>query len=557
MGTSRRQRRSSGLRLSVGALVLALLAAACAGGDGEGGGDGEATDTSGGGTETTAAGEPVRGGTLTYGLEAESSQGYSMPTANCATSCYLVAYAIFDPLTYPDENGEIKPFLAESIEPNADHTEYTIKARPGISFHNGEPFNADAIKANLDAHKASGLTGPALAPMQSVAKVDDMTVRVTMSAPWPAFPAYMSAQTGLQNAPAQLADKTNGPRNPIGTGPFKFREWVVDDHLTVVRNENYWREGLPYLDEIVYRPIPDIQARRAALESGDVDVMHTSNGDEIGKLRDVDGVELVESDDFGDIGYIMLNVEKPPLNDVRVRRALALATNQDEVNQLRNGGVTAVADGPFPEGSLGYLEDTGYPDFDLEEATRLVREYEAENGPIRFEFGTTTDPFNLGTNQLVQQQWAKAGIETDLVQVEQQKYIGQALVGAFDAYAWRSHAGVDPDQQFIWWHSALASPQGQLALNFGRIKDPEIDQALVTIRTNPDEAARKEAAEAVNREFGKDVYNVWLWHTVWGMAHTPEVKNLTDLELPDGGGKVSPAIAGRHFLSQAYVDPDS
>jgi peptide/nickel transport system substrate-binding protein len=139
--------------------------------------------------------------------------------------------------------------------------------------------------------------------------------------------------------------------------------------------------------------------------------------------------------------------------------------------------------------------------------------------------------------------------------IEQGQYIGLALAGTFQAQGWRNHGGVDPTEQWFWWSSATASPidpeAGELALNFGRFQDPEIDAALGTILTNPDPAARQAAAEEVNRQFGQHVYNFWYYWTLWGVIANTNVQNITDLELPTGGTSF-PIIAGKHHMAQIW-----
>lgn len=546
--------RPLGWRLLLLLALFSLIAGACAGGDATN--EASNTEGTGGGgqTGTTAAGTPKPGGKLVYGLESESAQGFFMPAATCAVSCLQISQSIYDPLTYADADGKIKPYLAESVTPSPDYKTWTIKARPGIKFHNGEPFNAAAIKQNLDAQKKGSVTALALIPYASSEVVDDSTVKVNMSIPWVAFDSVLAGQVGYQMAPAMINAPDNGKTKPIGTGPFVFKEWVVDSRFNATKNPSYWQQGLPYLDEVEFRPIPEVTARRSALESGDIQMMHTDNGEEVDRLRKNTSIEMQESTTFSEVRYVMFNTTAAPLDDPRVRRALALATDRAEFNKLRFKDISPVADGPFPEGSLGHLPETGFPEFNLDEAKALVQQVEAEKGPIRFTVGTTSDPANLASMQLVQQQWAKAGIEVNVTQTEQQKFIVDALQGKFQANYWRNHAGVDPDQQFYWWHSALAPAAPAIAINFGRIRDPEIDQSLVTVRTNPDPATRKTAAETINREFAKEVYNLWLGVTLWAIPHRPEVKNATGTALPGETGKSVPIFAGRHFLTSAYLD---
>ena len=138
--------------------------------------------------------------------------------------------------------------------------------------------------------------------------------------------------------------------------------------------------------------------------------------------------------------------------------------------------------------------------------------------------------------------------------IEQGQYIGLALNGSFNVQQWRSHSGLDPDQQRLWWQKASVSPIGKLALNFGRFQDDVIDQALQVIKSNPDPAARKTAAETINKRFAEQVYNWWWSWTLWGVATQPYVNGIERNILPDGTKGIGLAFAGRHQLNEVWCD---
>ncbi len=233
------------------------------------------------------------------------------------------------------------------------------------------------------------------------------------------------------------------------------------------------------------------QTRFNSLVSGETNIMHTSNGDTTNRLATEVENGTIEVDQITnnlETGYVLLNVgdDSLPTSDVRVRQALAYGFDYETRLQARSGGVPEIANGPFPPGTPGYLEDTGFPTYDPDKARELVDEYEAENGPIEIAYKTTTDEFNLVTAQLYQQFWEDIGIDVTLDQIQQGSFIGLALTGDFEAFGWRNHAGFDPDQQNIWWNSENGNPPPDFGLNFGRIRDDVIDENLDIIRTNPD-----------------------------------------------------------------------
>jgi peptide/nickel transport system substrate-binding protein len=287
------------------------------------------------------------------------------------------------------------------------------------------------------------------------------------------------------------------------------------------------------------RFIPDGAARSQALLAGDIDMIQTANGVEIDDLEGEDGVVVTILDNAFEIetGYVLLNHTaevggaRNPVSDVRVRQALAMATNNEVLSEARTASRFPVANGPFPPGVIGNLEDSGYPEYDPDGARALLTEVEAEfGGPVTIAYKTTNDPFNLTSAELLQQMWEDVGFRVTIDQIPQGEFINEALAGNFQAFGWRNHSGVDPDQQFVWWSSTTT--QG-IALNFGRIISEEVDGFLDAIRTSTDEAERQAAAEDLNRSFAENVDNLWNYWVFWGLAHSDTVFNTAGQSIPD------------------------
>jgi peptide/nickel transport system substrate-binding protein len=289
----------------------AVIAVSC----GSSGGDDASPTTAGAGGATTAAGGATtvpagvstlapttsdgdikRGGKLTYAVEAETATGFSPLYSQFAISGEAIARAIYDPVTAIGEDGKVHGVLAESFTSNADATQWVVKMRSGITFHDGTPLQAEALRAFIEAGRCSALVATAYGefggcpksfdaskpedpktnrkPVSTVYKAvtvdpaDPMKLTIDLLSPF-AVLDYVAAGWWLVS-PKQVDDATNSPKNPIGTGPFKFKEWLINDSLTVVKNPDYWidapdGEPYPYLDEIVFKPIDDIAARESCL----------------------------------------------------------------------------------------------------------------------------------------------------------------------------------------------------------------------------------------------------------------------------------------------------
>ena len=547
-------------------------------------------------------GEPVKGGDLVFGIEADSANPWAPYRTSCATACYVMITSVSDALFTATDDGAVAPMLVESYEPNADATEWTLKIRDGIKFHDGTPLDGAAVEFNMESCQYSSLTGAAYLWIEDISSTGQ-TVTIKTKAPYAAMPrqfterqcAYMFSPTWLKSLEdiPQRNDKlpiydaalaatpaTGDPSKPIGLGAYKFDSYSPGNgnSFKLSRNEDYWRgptgitgEQLPYLDSVEGVVAVDIDGRSNGLRSGQFDIIHTSNGDSIKQFEEDDAFETIATSLFGDTGYIMLNAAegpetdpqglnaKSPLLNVHCRTALAAATDVDRYIEERDAGLTLKADGPFGPGVLGYMEDSGYPTYDPERAKTEFAQCLAELGTdrIEFTFNTTNDPFNVESNTLIISMWQEVlgdAVQAKITPIEQGQYIGLALTGTFQAFGWRNHGGIDPATQAYWWQSTSSAPIGSLALNFGRFKDPDMDAALDAVKQETDPATRKAAAEEVNKLFGEKVYNLWLSWALWGIIEHPYVNGLESNVLPDGGNGVGLAFSGRHQMNQIWCD---
>ena len=494
---------------------------------------------------------PVYGGTLTFGVEAETPDGWNPATTQCAVSCHAVMRAVFDPLVVEDETGAPQPYLLESFEANDDFTVWTLRMRPGIRFHDGTPAGADSLAVHVQNLKAGALTGQLLRRIESWEVVDDLTLKVYSNAPFAGLVSGLTGQFGYLPAPSQYADP-DGAANPVGTGPFVFESWIPDQELVVERNADYWRadaEGnaLPYLDRIVFRPIIEPDARKLAMQTGDIDVTHSDIGLEFDEYRE--NFKTVEERSYLQTFYLLMNNARPPFNDIRARQALAHCTDHETYNLLRTGGNFDIANGPFGPNTPGYLADTGFPAYDLEAGRAL---WSQVDDPGTITLGTSNDAYYRTGAELLAQMWDACGIDVEIQQVDQGALILNAVMGNFQVFQWRNHSGVSLENERVWWHSEYASG---LAINFGRIVNPQLDAALDGATRTDDPAALAQFAEEVNRIFAADVHNVWLHWVRWLIPHREEVQNLGWITLPSPAGReVLNILTGKTFLTETWIE---
>ena len=277
------------------------------------------------------------------------------------------------------------------------------------------------------------------------------------------------------------------------------------------------------------------------LAGGQLDAMHTSGAAEMVALRSLakkGEVTEHESAKGSEVTYLMLNVSKPPFDDPLARQIVAYGRNTAQINQIRNRSLFPLALGPFASGSVGHLDDPGFPKPNLKKARALEKQYEAKHGaPLTFEYLTQPDPETVAIAELIQAQGARYGVKISIRTEAQSAAINDALAGNFQGLGWRNHAGGDPDAQYVWWHSG--SP-----VNFNRFSDPEIDRLLDAGRVETDPAKREKIYEDLNRRFATQLYNLWSWNPTWTIAGRTGVNGLLGPPLPDGNGKPFPVFGG-------------
>lgn len=505
-------------------LALVLVLGACS------------TKTNSSGGADTNAGPPKAGGTLNVGLGAETD-GWNPTNSQWAAQAYWVASTIFEPLMAMGTDQKPHPYLAESMDHNADFTQWTIKLRQGIKFQNGEPLNADAVVLQLTKDKASLIVGQAFNPVSDIKKVDDSTVQVDMSRPWAELPSILATQAGYMAAPAQLnATGAALTDHPIGTGPYTFKEWARSDHLTVVKNPSYWRKDVAYPAQINFKVITDPQATLNSLQSGQIDVEFDGTVGNIVQAQNNGSLKVVEKNLDPPV-MIMLNMATAPTDDLRVRQAMMYATDSQEIIDRVDQGRGKQADGPYLPGSPWYAP-SGYPlKPDVQKAKDLLAQYKKDKGitgNVKVTLGCTPTTTNDQAMTLIKAQWEKVGFEVTRKSLEQATYINDALLGNYQANCWTYLGSQDPDVDNIWMQSKNANPPGQLALNFPRLKDPKVDQAYLDAEKTDDQKARAEQYAIVWKQLTQDVPYVWLTHTYGAFIYRSNVHWVTDAKLPDG-----------------------
>jgi peptide/nickel transport system substrate-binding protein len=530
--------------------TFALVAAACGGSSGK---SGTSSSTAAGG-----GGKPVSGGTLTYGLEGKTTD-FCIPSAQLAISGIMVVTAVYDTLMVPTTDPQVfAPYLAKSVEHNADYTQFTIGLRSGVTFQNGEPLNAAAVKQNIDAWRKGTLLQFVYTDIADVTTPDDLTVVVTMKKPWVAFPGYLwtTGRTGIA-APAQLNAGPACKTTMIGTGPFQVTNFDPSTgDVTTKKNPNYWRKGFPYLDGLNFKIQESGDQRVNGLQGGQFDIIHDDNGVNYDTVKGFGSSIATQLEPPGrrEIGQALLNVTRPPLNDLNVRKAIAMGTDRNALNQIANKGSFDLADQIFDKDIMGYVKNPGFPKYNPTEAKKLVNAYkQANNGKApTFALQSTFDEQTKALAQETKRQMAQIGINVTLpAPVDQATIINQAIGSQVDSFLWRNYPGSDPDGSYVWFY-------GGSPVNFNHVNDPVVNSALDKGRAEPNPATRKTYYETFNKQLSSQVYNIWTWYENWYIAEKSNIQGILGPNLPDATGapgsqKPVDILAGYHQLLGLWV----
>jgi peptide/nickel transport system substrate-binding protein len=515
----RRSFIAGGLALGAGAAVLGGL-------EGEAG----AAQTNGPGRNGISKARPVRGGSLTFGIDTEET-GFNPATARWDEGGFLYGRTVFDPIAIVNAAGGVEPYLAQSITSNDDFTAFTITLRPGIVFHDGTPLDAAALHQNIENIANGVLTGPAFADFSSATVTGPLAVTINLKTPWAPFPyALAQAQTGYIAAPSMLNSADGGTSNPVGTGPFVFSDWVPNSHFTAKRNPHYWRKGYPYLNSITYKPIINHSSRADALETGEIDILHSNSPDDLLQFRG--NKKYSYYDNSGEVvgqptvQCIMLNTSTAPFNNKTLRQAMAMSINRAQYVKVVDKGIDAAMGGLFLPGSE-YYSKTAYPSYNPTGAAKLVKQVQQQTGKQpTFSLNSTSDPETLAAAQFLQQAWQTAGMKVNIQILAQASIINDALAGTYQATLWRQFGAVDPDLNYVWWSTTTVGPP--LPLNMARNSDPRIQAALQAGRQTTEKADRIKAYQQVNQYLAQDVPYLWLARDTWCVAANPNVQNFAN-----------------------------
>lgn len=445
----------------------------------------------------------------------------------------IVFSALCDKLIDVDEKLNYVPQLATSYQWSADGKALTMKLRSGVTFHDGEKFDAEAVKFNIERHKTmkgSNRSGE-LRPVTSVDVIDMGTVRLNLSAPFAPLLAALADRAGMMVSPkAATAAGANFGTAPVCSGPFKFVERVAQDRMVFERYASYWNKGAIHFDKVIYTPIPDATVRLANLRSGQLDYIERAASSDIASIAKDAKLKVSKITEIGYQG-LTINTGKsdrakgnPLGRDARVREAFELSLDRQGIVQVVMDGEATPGNQWVAPSSSFYAKNAPIPKRDVARAKALLKEAGVSNPSFTLMAPTTSDSQKIA--QVVQAMAKEAGFDVKIQSTEFASSLNLADKGDFDAYvlAWSGRA--DPDGNV---YSFLACKQ---PLNYSGYCKPEIDALLGEARTKLTLPERMKAYEQVAAQEQKDRPIIYLYHRNWLWAYTNKLSGIR--EIPDG-----------------------
>jgi peptide/nickel transport system substrate-binding protein len=445
----------------------------------------------------------------------------------------IVFASICDKLFDVNEKLEVIPQLALSNETSADGKTVTIKLRPGVKFHDGEAFDAEAAKFSLERHMnmQGSFRKPDLGPVEKVEVVDPTTIRLVLKAPSSPLIAQLTDRAGMMVSPK--AAKEAGDKfglKPVCAGPYKFVERVQQDRIVVEKFADYWDKANVHIDKITYLPIVDATVRLANLKSGGIDLLERLAATDIAAVKADNKLKLNATPDLSYWG-ITINVAngdkaKNPLGmHPKVRQALNLAIDRDAINQVVFNGEFVPGNQWVGPDNFYYQKSLPVTKRDVNKAKALIKEA-GVTGPITIDFMVPQGVENKAIAEVVQAMAAEAGFDMKIRLTEFATSLKTAEQGDYQAYLIGWSGRTDPDGNLYTFHACNAPN------NNGKYCNAEVDKNLNEARTIADPAKRKAVYEKVAKTLLDEGHIIYLYHRKVLIAQSTKLDGF--VPVPDG-----------------------
>ena len=495
----------------------------------------------------------------------------------CAWSCRNVLDQVLETITVVLPDGSTAPWLAEQVEPNPTMLNWTITLRKGLRFSDDQPVTAQVIKEGYEEFLKKGEVTRGLlrdARINAVTVIDDHRLMFDLAEPNPALDIVLAGPIGrVFSIEAARVDPSAFIRSPVGTGPFIMEPWEIGQPVKLSANSEYWRtaadgKSLPYLDELIFREVLDEQERIQSVQRGDADFAHSRSTLAISRARDLELTVISRNED--NVGVVLFNTVQSPVDDVRVRRALQMSTNQDVLIKASLGaGAGEPATQWFAPQSRWWssLVAETWPDSDVAGAKQLLAAYvndedrsdrRAPGSQISIDLQCTDDIHMSSMIRELARQWEATGfveVETETVTRSGliQRVLGSVtdrpgFSGDFMATCWRVGGESDPAMMF----GPLFGPIRTSPLNVSNLHNEPLTTFVEMLHSSSVETVRQAAVEQIMLMLTEQMPMIYLSHAQSAVIGHPGTKGLGYWQLPNGN-EVYGQVAGVGRWSDVWL----
>ncbi|SPJ26356.1 ABC transporter substrate-binding protein [Palleronia abyssalis] len=445
----------------------------------------------------------------------------------------IVYASLCDKLVDITPDLEIIPQLATEWEWSEDGTSVTFTLREDVTFHDGTPFNAEAVARNIERSQTleESRRKSELSSVTGTEVLGEYEIRFDLASADATLLAQLADRSGMMMSPDAFDEAgADFGLDPVCSGPFEFDERIAQDRIVLTKFDDYWNAEEINFDSVTFLPIPDTTVRLANLQSGDIDILERLAATDLGQAESDGGINVESAVSLGYQG-LTFNVDNgergdnPWGNDARLRRALSLAVGRDIINQVVFEGAFAPGNQPFPPNSPWYDDDHPIPERDVEAARALLEEAGYADGiTLEVQVPNTTVPLQL--MQVVQSMASEAGINIEITSKEFATLLQDQSAGDFTASQIGWSGRVDPDGNI---HQFMTTEGG---INDSGYSNEEVDRLLDAARTTNDQAERQEFYNQARDILNEDAPIVYLYHQTWIWALDDDIQGF--VPYPDG-----------------------
>ncbi|MCE7792652.1 glutathione ABC transporter substrate-binding protein [Salipaludibacillus sp. CUR1] len=531
--------KSKSLKAGLLSLSMLLTFAACASEpDNDGGtadpdnnGDNAAENTDGnnegGEAEELAEGNDLIIATLSDAEAMDPHGSNDVPSSNVQTN-------IYESLLAQNEEGEMEPLLATEWEA-VEEDLWELSLRDDVTFHDGSEFNAEVVKANFDRVLDPDVASPRAflyEMIEEVIVVDDYTVQFQTEYPFAPLPSHLAHTGGgimsMESIEEDYANMEDGGQpgdhineNPVGTGFFKFESWSPGDEVVLTKNEDYWGEEAQ-VDSVTFRVVPEDLTRVGELETGAAHITFPVSPSDKDRINNTDGINVYEQESLS-LSYIGFNMEKEPFDDPKVRQAISMAINKDDLIEGVMEGTATPAVGPIGEQVFGFTDDVEGLPYDPERAQELLAEAGYEDG-FSTTIWTNDSRERMDVAELVQAQLSVIGVDVEIEVLEWGAYLDNTAEGEHDMFilGWVT---VTADADYGMYALFHSNNQGS-AGNRSFMANDELDDLLDQARQEADPDTREELYKQAMEILVEEAPMLYLYHTTYLVGLRDEVEGF-------------------------------